>query len=82
MEPWLKWLIGIVSWILLNIFIVRQLSLIHRQHLKNIGKLDFCDWYDEYKDDILYRIENRTKLYKGLDLENEIDKEYQAYLQT
>jgi len=81
MELWLKWLIGIVAWILLNIYIVRQLSLLHKQHRDNIGKLDFVEWYELNKVEVLNKISKRniTRIYK---LEDEIDQEYQAYLQS
>jgi hypothetical protein len=43
------------------------------------GKLDFCDWYKANKPEIMYRIRKNQTLW-GVDLEAEIDKQYQLYL--
>ena len=73
----------IIGWGFLMLFILILGLIIRRIDKLNDypDKLDFIDWYNQNKPEILYRVEKRSKLY-GLDLENEIDKEYEAYLQS
>lgn len=73
----------IIGWGFLMVFIFIVGVVIRRiDKLNNYpDKLDFVEWYNENKKEILNTVEKRSKLY-NLDLESEIDKEYEAYLQT
>ncbi|MHA1199465.1 MAG: hypothetical protein ACTSQF_09080 [Candidatus Heimdallarchaeaceae archaeon] len=73
----------IIGWGFLMLFILIVGLIIRRLDKLNDypDKLDFVEWYNENKKEILNKVERRSNLY-GLDLENEIDKEYEAYLQA
>ena len=73
----------LVGWGFLMIFILIVGLIIRRVYRLNNypDKLDFVEWYTKNKRDILNRVERRSKLY-NLDLESEIDKEYELYLQS
>ncbi len=74
-----------IVWIVLMIVVMLIFVLVkYRDRIKtvrNFGKLDFVEWYNLNKKEILNKVERRSTLY-GLDLEAEIDKEYEAYLQS
>jgi hypothetical protein len=72
---------AIVAWIFLAIPITIIFVILRHQCKKNSNKLDFIDWYWKDKAKILERVQKRSKLY-GLDLEAELNKEYEAYLQS
>jgi hypothetical protein len=72
---------AIVVWIFLVIIITIIFVILKCQAKYKQDKLDFIDWYWENKKEILNKVQRRAKLY-SLDLEAELDKEYEAYLQT
>lgn len=74
---WLKILIGVVVWIALVVFIAIQFRQI--KTVKKLGKLEFVEWYEIDKDNILANIERR-KGKKTWDIEVELEYEYQMYL--
>jgi hypothetical protein len=71
----------IVAWIFLAVFIAIIFVILKRQAKYKQDKLDFVSWYWENKKEVLNRVQRRAKLY-NLDLESELDKEYEAYLQS
>lgn len=50
-----------------------------RRYVKSLGKLDFVDWYNTNKPEIMYRIRQDSKL-TGVNLEAAIDEQYELYL--
>jgi len=56
-----------------------RVTMTKRRTLKKNGKLDFVDWYQAHKPEIMYRVRHESKLI-GVDLEAKIDEQYQMYL--
>ena len=73
----------LIAWAFLMLFILIVAIIIKRidKNADYPDKLDFVEWYNLNKTELLSKIEKRSKLY-GLDIEAELDKEYDAYLQT
>jgi hypothetical protein len=72
----------IIAWVVLMLFILIiawVVKRIDRNKIIDDGKLDFVDWYWKDKAEILERVQRNSNI-NGLDIEAELDKEYELYL--